>query len=150
MHKIVRGGLIVVLVLAGGLCPAPPSLAAAEKSGEVAETVVPFAAGEVVPEFAHNILKIESLTIQVGEVQPKSGKQKIDLAARIQNFGEKDHKVIVTFTLRDKDDKIIAGRTVKNDIDDNDRETFSSKFTLAGAAVERVEKVQLELSYLPD
>ena len=150
MQKIVRGGLIVVLVLVGGLCSAPPSLGASEKSGEVASTAVPFKAGEVIPDFQHNILKIEALKIEIGDVDPKSGKQKIELHSRIQNFGEKDHKVIVTFSLRDKDDKIIAGRTVKDDIDDNDREDFDSKFTLAQNDVAKVQTVHLELSYLKD
>lgn len=150
MQKTVRGVLVLVLVIVGGLCPAPPTFAAVEKSGEVTTADVPFKAGEVVPEFAHNIFKIEALMIEIGEVQPKSGKQKVELEARIQNFGEKDHKVIVTFSLRDKDGKIVASHTDKNDIDDNDRDNFESGFTLPGAEVARVQTVHLELSYLKD
>ena len=77
-------------------------------------------------------------------------KQKIKLKMKVENFGEKDHKVIVTTTLRDSDGKIVASRTIKDDIDDNDSEVFNAKFSLPKNDVARIETVVLEVSYLKD
>ena len=149
MRKAVLGSLAVILIL--GIVASPSdSMAAKERSGEVVSTTLPFEAGEVVPDFEHNIIKFRFVDITIGEPDPQKDKQKIKLKMKVENFGENDHKVIVTVTLRDKDDKIVAARTVKDDIDDNDSETFGAKFTLATGDVERIENVMLEVSYLKD
>ena len=59
-------------------------------------------------------------------------------------------KVVITATLRDKDDKIVAIKTVRDDIDDNDSEVFNAKFGLTVDEVARIATVQLEVSYLKD
>ena len=149
MRKGLREPLALVLIL-GVVVSAPLTMAAKERSDAVVSTSVPFKAGQVVPDLEHNIIKFRFLDISIGEVDPTKDKQKIKLKMKVENFGEKDHKVIVTTTLRDSDDRIVASRTIKDDIDDNDSEVFNAKFSLPKNDVARIETVVLEVSYLKD
>ena len=141
---------LALLLVVGVVSLAPHAMAAKERSNEVASTTVPFEAGQSVPDLEHNIIKFRSLDIFIGEPDAEKNKQKVKLKMKIENFGEHDHKVIVTTTLRDKDDRIVAIKTVKDDIDDNDSEVFNAKFGLSVDDVARIETVSLEVSYLKD
>ena len=141
---------LVLLLTMGALVFAPHAMAAKERSNEVASTTVEFGAGQVVPDLEHNIIKFRSLDIIVGEPNAEKDKQKVKLKMKVENFGNHDHKVIITTTLRDKDDKIVAIKTVRDDIDDNDSEVFNAKFGLTVDEVARIATVQLEVSYLKD
>jgi hypothetical protein len=143
-------GSLVFLLLAGCLTTGPGATAGEEKSEGVVTGTVAFEAGETVPDMEHRFIKIRSLAIDIGEPSGKKLKQKIAMKMRVDNFGEKDHKVIITTYLLDADDKIVAAKTVKDDIDDNDSEKFRVKLALPQTEVARVENVRLEVSYLKD
>jgi len=149
MRKSTRRTLVLLLIM-GALVFAPHAMAAKERSNEVASTTVPFEGGQVVPDLQHNIIKFRTLDIVIGEPNAEKDKQKVKLKMKVENFGNHDHKVIITTTLRDKDDKIVAIKTVRDDIDDNDSEVFSAKFGLTVDEVARIATVQLEVSYLKD
>jgi len=148
-RKCTRRTLAVLLII-GVVGFAPHAMAAKERSNEIASASVAFEDGQVVPDLEHNIIKFRSLEIMIGDPDAKKNKQTVKLKMKIENFGEHDHKVIVTTTLRDKNDKIVAIKTVKNDIDDNDSEVFNAKFGLSPDDVARIETVVLEVSYLKD
>ena len=139
---------LVLLCIASALVFAPQAMAAKERSNEVASTSVAFEAGQVIPDLKHNIIKFRSIDIVIGEPNAKKGKQKVQMKMKVQNFGNKDHRVIITATLRDKDDKIVAIKTVKDHINDNKSETFNAKYTLSPDEVSSVATVLLEVSYL--
>jgi hypothetical protein len=139
---------LVLLWIASALLLAPEAMAAKERSNEVASTSVAFEAGQVIPNLEHNIIKFRFLDIVIGEPNAKKDKQKVKLKMKVQNFGNHDHRVIITATLRDKDDKIVAIKTVKDHIGDNGSETFQAKYTLSPDEVGGVETVLLEVSYL--
>ena len=149
MGKVISGWLVILLAL-GVIVSASIAMAAKERSNEVASTTVPFEAGRVVPDLEHNIIKFRFLDIILGEPNAEKDKQKVRLKMKVENFGNHDHKVVITTTLRDKDDKIVAIKTVRDDIDDNDSEVFNAKFGLSLDEVARIETVLLEVSYLKD
>ena len=149
MGKVISGSLVILLAL-GVIVSASIAMAAKERSNEVASAIVPFEAGRVVPDLEHNIIKFRSVDILILDPDVEKDRQKVKFKMRVENFGEHDHKVIITTTLRDVDDKIVANKTVKDDIDDNDSELIKAKFALSIADVERVESVLFELSYLKD
>lgn len=149
MGKVISGSLVILLAL-GVIVSASIAMAAKERSNEVVSAIVPFEAGRVVPDLKHNIIKFRFLDIILGEPNAEKDKQKVRLKMKVENFGNHDHKVVITATLRDKDDKIVAIKTVKDDIDDNDSEVFNAKFGLSLDGVARVETVLLEVSYLKD
>lgn len=149
MRKCTRRALVLLLIM-GVVVFAPHAMAAKERSNEVVSASVPFEAGESVPDLKHNIIKFRSLDIILGEPNAEKDKQKVRLKMKVENFGNHDHKVVITTTLRDKDDRIVAIKTVKNDIDDNESEVFNAKFGLSLDQVASIETVLLEVSYLKD
>jgi hypothetical protein len=142
-------GILVIFLVVGLFTAVPPVAAGEEKSEGVVTGTVAFEAGEVVPDIEHRFIKIRSLAIEIGEPNKKA-KQKIKMTMRVDNFGRWDHNVIITADLLDAEEKIVATKTAKDDIDDNDSEKFKLKIVMPQSDVARVENVRLSLSHLKD
>jgi hypothetical protein len=126
----------------------PVLLETQERPEPVVSTSVPFVAGTSIPELPHPIIKLESLTIAIGEV--KKGHQKVSVKIVARNFGTQDYYVIITGTLQDEEGKPIAVKTDKEDIDRNEREDLTLKLKLDEKEVARAKTLRLEMSYLED
>lgn len=145
-----------LLCLVSGLAPAeaggddesPMALEGRDRPDHVVSATVPFEAGTTIPDLSHPIIKLESLTISVGEA--RKGRQKIGVRIQAQNFGTRDYYVIITGTLQDAEGKAIAVRTDKEDFDRNEREDLVLKLKLDERDVARAKTLRLEMSYLED
>ena len=78
---------LVLLLIMGAVVFASHAMAAKERSNEVVSAIVPFEAGQVVPDLEHNIIKFRSLDIILGDPDAEKNKQKVKLKMKVENFG---------------------------------------------------------------